>query len=322
MTETDRIPRGTDEAFVKLMSVSGSSILKWLGLSDAQAQRYQFKAVILKEKKLAPDIVGRPVLEGEDGRIIIEFQGYPDEFIRYRLIAETLLGCAQEQYSGQVRVAIIYTDEKYQQVALPLPEFKGTQTCRWSHQCWRELVLTQQTQTQLCAIDEKLILLAPFTLTTRATKATVLAKSQEWKAQIRKVFTENEQPAALDVLGLFMLHRFSKFTYEEVRAMLGFDLMKTVAGQQVYEKGSVDDAREMVLAALEARFEEVASEIVDQVNSIGQREVLKQLHKEAVLCSAMANFRTVLKRKLVELAGQKPKPLSKSTRVKSSRRSK
>jgi predicted transposase YdaD len=304
------------------MSISGSSVLKLLGMSDAQAQRYRFKAVVLKEKKLAPDIEGWPVFEGEDGRIIIEFQGYPDEFIRYRLIAETLLSCAQEQYSGQVRVAIIYTDEKYQAVALPLPEFKGLKTCRWSRRCWRELVLTNHTQKQLGEIDDRLILLAPFTLTTRASKATVLAKSQEWKEQIRKVFPANEQQEALDVLGLFVLHRFSKLTYEEVRAMLGFDLMKTVAGQQVYEKGSVDDAREMVLAALEARFEQVASKIVDQVNTIGQREVLRQLLKEAVLCSSMANFRTVLTRKLTELAGQKKKSVSKATRVKSSRRSK
>jgi len=36
--------------------------------------------------------------------------------------------------------------------------------------------------------------------------------------------------------------------------MLNFDLMDTVAGQQVHEMGLIEDAREMVLDALDVRF--------------------------------------------------------------------
>ena len=34
------------------------------------------------------DIEGFPILEGEDGRVFLEFQGYKDQFIRHRLLAK------------------------------------------------------------------------------------------------------------------------------------------------------------------------------------------------------------------------------------------
>jgi hypothetical protein len=105
---------GTDEAFWQLMTVSGSSVLKLLGMPAAQAETYQFRAVVLKDKKLAPDIEGIPLLESDAGRVFLEFQSYEDKFIRYRLLAELCLGCLYEQYHGPVVAGIIFTDEKYQ----------------------------------------------------------------------------------------------------------------------------------------------------------------------------------------------------------------
>jgi hypothetical protein len=102
------------------MTVTGPSILKLFGLSDTQAEKYHFRAVVLKEKTLKPDVEGFPLLESDDGRIFLEFQDYPDPLIRQRLMAEVFLGCVNEKYTGQVMAGIIYTEEKYQQAALPL----------------------------------------------------------------------------------------------------------------------------------------------------------------------------------------------------------
>ncbi|HDN27234.1 MAG TPA: DUF2887 domain-containing protein [Thioploca sp.] len=74
--------RGTDEAFLKLMTVSGSSLLKLLGVPPEQADKYQFRSVTLKEKHIKPDVQGIPILKSEEGLVFLEFQGYSDPFIR------------------------------------------------------------------------------------------------------------------------------------------------------------------------------------------------------------------------------------------------
>ncbi len=71
-----------------------------------------------------------------------------------------------------------------------------------------------------------------------------------------------QQQEALDILGLFVLNRFRQLQYEEVIAMLNFDLMDCVAGQQVYDmghqkglqKGLIESIQEDVLEVLNERF--------------------------------------------------------------------
>jgi hypothetical protein len=299
---------GTDEAFWQLMTVSGSSILKLLGMPADQADKYQFRAVVLKDKKLAPDIEGIPLLESDEGRVFLEFQSYEDKFIRYRLLAELCLGCLYEQYHGPVVAGIIFTDEKYQTAAWPLTPFPPTERCQWGD-CWPELALSKWTAAQLCATDPHLILLAPFTLPKTTDKATLLEKGREWQAQVVQSFPATQQPAALNVLGLFVLSRFHKLSYEEVRIMLDVDLMKSLAVRQVYKRGlqkgerkgerrgllrGIQDTQEMVLEALDERFGVVSSSLIDQIRALKRPEVLKSLLRQALRCQSLESFQEIL----------------------------
>ncbi len=77
--------RGTDEPFLRLMGIGGPAVLKLLGIPPREAEKYTFRSVVLKEKRLEPDTEALPILEGGGIRVYIEFQGYPDKFVRYRL---------------------------------------------------------------------------------------------------------------------------------------------------------------------------------------------------------------------------------------------
>ena len=182
------------------MKVSGSSVLKLFKVPPAQAQKYHFHAVALKEKLVKPDVEGFPVLECNDGRFFLEFQGYRDKFIRHRLIAEVFLACASEQYEGWVVAGIIYTDAKYQSIALPLNTFKDVNDCQMNT-CFQEIVLTDYTESKLLSIDPKLIVLAPFTLATATKKETVLLKGQEWRDSITQTFSPDQQGASIKRFG-------------------------------------------------------------------------------------------------------------------------
>ncbi len=84
--------------------------------------------------------------------------------------------------------------------------------------------------------------------------------------------------------------------------MMNFDLMDTRAGKDIYEEGwhdgrqegAIGDARIMVIEALEERFQIVPAKIIDKVNAIGRREILKGLHRQAIRCSDMDGFNSVL----------------------------
>jgi hypothetical protein len=295
MAKPKKTTRGTDETFLKLMTLSGSSILKLLGVPKKKADKYHFRAVTLKEKRMEPDVEGIPMLKSEKGPIFIEFQSYWDPFIRYRLVASVFQGCTQQRYKEQVIAGIIYTEKEYQTAALSLSKIMGAKDCQdW----FKEIVLTDYTETELLNIDPKLIVLAPFTLDTETDKAFVLEKGREWGHKIQQTFPNAQQQEAHDILGLFVLNRFRQLQYEEVIAMLNFDLMDTVAGQQVYEKGLIEEAREMVLEALREKFGIVPSDMIQQVRTISLREHLKQLHRQAIRCPDLESFKEMLSKAL------------------------
>jgi len=291
--------RGTDETFLKLMTVSGSSILKLLGVPPEQADQYQFRAVTLKEKRLEPDVEAIRPLKSEQGPVFIEFQAYHDPFIRYRLAAAVFQGCAQQEYKSHVIAGIIYTDNGYQKAALPLSTVAMGAEKDYLVKNWvKEIVLTKYTEQQLIQIDPKLIVLAPFTLSTTTEKPAVLEKGQKWIYSIQQVFPASQQREALNILGLFILNRFRQLEYEEVIAMLNFDLMDSVAGRQVYDmgvqKGLIETAQEDVLEVLEERFGIVPIDIMEQIHALFQRKHLKQLLKQGIRCPDIDSFREML----------------------------
>jgi len=112
--------RGTDEAFFGLMKVSGTAVLKLIGIKPDDAENYMLKSIVLKEKKLEPDIVGFPVLENNKEKVFIEFQAYEYPFIKYNLASKVLMTCAQDNDNGKVSAVIIYTEQKYMDAALSI----------------------------------------------------------------------------------------------------------------------------------------------------------------------------------------------------------
>ena len=297
MAESKKTTRGTDETFIKLMTVSGSSILKLLGVPSRQAEKYHFRAVTLKEKRIEPDVEAIPKLKSKQGPVFIEFQGYHDPFIRYRLAASVFQSCAKQEYNGKIIAGIVYTDTGCKTAVLPLSTVMDSEDClvkNW----FQEIVLTDYTEAELLATDPKLIVLAPFTIPKKSDKALVLEKGQEWGRQVVQVFPSQQHQEALDILGLFVLNRFRQLQYEEVIAMLNFDLMDTVAGRQLHDighqKGLIEDAREMLLDVLEERFGIVPNDMIQDIRTVSIRDNLKQLHRQAIRCPNIDGFEEML----------------------------
>ncbi len=87
--------------------------------------------------------------------------------------------------------------------------------------------------------------------------------------------------------------------------MLHFDFMDTVAGQQVYEMGGIDFARDDIIEVLDERFGIVPNDTIKQIRTISLRVHLKQLHRQAIRCSDIEVFKEMLSKVLP--TSKKPK---------------
>jgi len=69
-----------------------------------------------------------------------------------------------------------------------------------------------------------------------------------------------------------------------------YDLIK----REGFEEGMLEEAKEMVLEALEERFGPVPLRIVERVRGINERVVLKGLHRRAIRCGSLEEFERAL----------------------------
>ncbi len=291
--------RGTDEPFLRLMGIGGTAVLKLLGIAPDEAEEYTFRSVTLKERRLEPDVEGIPVLEGRGKRVYVEFQGYPDKFLRYRFVSKIMLACAQDGYDGQVLAGIAYTDKAYKEAAISVKAFSekaGTELGK----SFEEIVLTDYTEAQLVETDPRLIVLAPFAVSPKEGKEKVISRGRRWKEEVHRVYPRDWVGDALNIMGLFIMNRFRNITREEVISMLNFDLMDTVAGKQIFEEGILKEARDMVAEALAERFVVVPADIRDSVYSVGRHEVLRELLRCAIRSPHIEDFKNVLSKEVGE----------------------
>ena len=224
--------RGTDDPFYKLMHAGGSALLKLIGIKSPES--YWPESIVLKEKKLYPDIVAMPGNEAD--RVFIEFQGYKDAMIRYSLCAKIAGYCARINYTGPVFGVIIYTEKPFKDAALPL-DIKSESGLFQISGRFREIVLSDYTEQKLKDIDPRLVVLAPFTLPKTMKKEKLISVCQKWKKTVETVYEEDRYHESLEILGLFVLNRFRKLSLKEVYAMLNLNLEKTKAGRELVSMG-------------------------------------------------------------------------------------
>ncbi|MEO5331103.1 MAG: DUF2887 domain-containing protein [Magnetococcus sp. YQC-5] len=272
--------RGTDEAFVKLMTLSGDALLKLLGMDAQTASTYHFRATVLKEKRLAPDIEGWSLTSGDQPRVVLEFQGYGDPYIRYRITAKVCMSCAQDGYHGSVLAGIIYTSEAHRKAALPLTPFEKRSGCRFDD-CFVEVVLSDFSEEQLKEIDPRLLVLAPLTLKANIDSEALKRKGRDWQEEINNSFPEKSRHEANEIMGLFALAHFRSFKVKEIIQMLNLDPSPDGVFTRVYnegrqegeEKGEQKGEAKMLTRLLTRRFGDLSPVVYEKVKAAGLEEL-------------------------------------------------
>lgn len=83
---------------------------------------------------------------------------------------------------------------------------------------------------------------------------------------------------------------YNEFLSQEVKEVAYVTNFERLA----IEKGMLRSARESVVEALEVKFGSVPEDIPTRLQGIEEREVLKQLHRQAILASSLDDFKSHL----------------------------
>ena len=228
--------RGTDSPFYHLMTIMGDAMLKLIGVQSNND--YQPRAIVLKEKKLYPDIVAFP--KNKDREIVmIEFQGYKEPMLRYNMASKISMFCTQEQYTGPIIGAIVYTDSECMKASLP---YSIQSHCgkSWIKGEFIEIDLSKFTEKDLIDIDEQLIVLAQFTLPKNYPKKKYIQKCRQWKKQIDLMYTDETVHQVTDLLSILILDRQRNMDRKEIQAMFDFDISQTKVGKELFEEGKIE----------------------------------------------------------------------------------
>ncbi|KPA10317.1 hypothetical protein MHK_009477 [Candidatus Magnetomorum sp. HK-1] len=130
----------------------------------------------------------------------------------------------------------MYTDNEYKEASLPF-SIQSQSGKSWIKGEFVEIDLSNFTEEDLVKIDQKLIVLAPFTLPKNYPKDEYIQKCRLWKKQIDEIYTDETVHQLTDLLSLFILDRQRNMNMKEVQAMFDFDISNTLVGQELIQVG-------------------------------------------------------------------------------------
>ena len=252
--------KGTDDPFYKLMNIMGDAVLKLIGIESNGD--YEPRAIVLKEKRLYPDIVAFP--KKNDGEIIfIEFQGYKEPMMHYIMTSKLTMMCVQQKYTGPITGAIVYTDKKFKEASLPF-SINSKSGKSWIKVEFIEIDLSTYTEEDLIKIDKQLIILAPFTLPKNYPKDDYIKKCKQWKKQIDQIYSKQTVNEIINILSLFILDRQKELNRKELQAMFNFDISNTKVGKELKKEGK----KEIIIFLFENRFGKLPTKFEKQIKKI------------------------------------------------------
>jgi len=268
--------RGTDDPFYTFMQISGDAILKLIGVENPE--NYESISIVLKEKKLYPDIVAFPK-KGKGERIFIEFQGSVDRMIQFSLASKITMSCAHDHYNGPVLGEIIYTDHDCKDKALPV-QLNSIFDHSYSLSAkFKEIVLPSFSEKQFSKIDKRLTILAPFTVSPDLSTKKLKQLCHDWKKSLFNAYPETLHKDISNVLSLFILNRFRDLSVKEVKEMLNLNLSETRVGKELIgigkKEGKKEGQRHFLIMSLKDRFGKLSEKIEVEIKQSNFNTLVK-----------------------------------------------
>jgi len=263
----------TDKLFHQYSIQFGESLLRLLDIEDYAD--YKAVSFTVKDIERRSDIVFEN-LRGKDRVIWLEFQGYRDEFVFYRLNIALSLYCQQRNYSGELLPMVIFLKRSYQKAARLLVYYFNDR--KYIYFKPEVIIFNQKSVQELKNLkDVRLVPLYPLC---DISPKKIIAQAPEWV----EVIQQDEQLSAqkktniLALLGGFISHRIKTLTLRDINQMLGgFKMEETQVGKDLIEIGIEKGKQQTLVNLLSYKFGRIPADIINRINSISDEMKLDDL---------------------------------------------
>ena len=271
----------TDKLFHLYSMQYGKSLLKLLDIEDYTD--YKASSFTVKDIERRSDIVFENQ-RGKERAIWIEFQGYRDEFVFYRLNIAMSMYCQERNFVGEIKPIVIFLKHSHLQAARMLFfHFEGRKYLLFEPEV---IVLGKKSVKELQ--DLKDVYLIPLYPLCDIVPDQIKAQSSEWAEEIQKTnqLSNYEKNNILSLLGGFISHRIKKLTLKDINKLLGdFKMEDTQVGKDLIEiglekgleRGIEKGKRQTLLNLLSHKFGTIPKPIINQINSISDEKKLDDL---------------------------------------------
>ena len=181
-------------------------------LIGAGTEKFVAKSLVLKRAEKRSDFF----LMSKSGKrvILIEVQGYLDEWLRHRMLATMALFCLQHRFRGQMEAAIIFLTEAQRKASENFHrQFRGISRLRFAPR----VIVLQRLQVQALQRTNN-ILLAPLYSLCDITPREIKQRARAWGKQIRGAspLPREARSNLLTLLGATITHRIKNIKADEV----------------------------------------------------------------------------------------------------------
>ncbi|MCP4108819.1 MAG: DUF2887 domain-containing protein [Desulfobacteraceae bacterium] len=211
----------TDTFFYELFRIDPRSLFELVGL-DMEGE-YIFESITVKDIEKRFDGYMKRT-DGTGPNVFVEFQGYPDQKIYWRIFREIATWYEKKDDDTPFVAIVIFVDKKYKPKKCPLSCVRPNRMIR---------VTLEQCLKQLGDKGGVLTVLKPFGL---SDKEELPESIPQWTEEIESLELPKFQIKRLtELLEYFILQCFQKLTLKEVRKMMLTPLEETTAVKELMQ---------------------------------------------------------------------------------------
>lgn len=277
----------TDKLFYRLLKSYAAAVLKLLGISHPES--YRASSFTFKEIENRRDMI----FESEDGEevVLLETQGYDDDYFLHKTVVGAMLYCAQNKFRGRFRVIAMFLEASHYRVASRLAHhFDGSTGLAFQPTVF---IFGRKNVAELEALDD--VRLIPLYPLCNLSSEQVKALAPQWAVRIKaaKELAEKTSADLLALLGGFVSQRVKNLTITEINEMFGgFKMEDTTVGQELIAMGRrvglsegetlgrANAVREGVIDLLTTKWNPPSRTVLKQLESVDNALALKSLfHK-------------------------------------------
>jgi hypothetical protein len=272
----------TDKLFHKLATSHAAAILKLFKIPDYND--YQASSFTFKEVENRRDIIFEK--STGDEAVLLEAQGYDDEYFLHRTIMGRMMYHLQKKFTGKLRTIVMFLEESHYYAALKLAHhFDGSSELAFQPTVF---IFDQKEVSELENLDD--VRLVPLYPLCKVSPDQIRATAPKWAERIKTAteLSEAERRDLLSYLGGFMMHRLKESNLENINQLLGGSKMEdTQAGKdliaigvrQGQELGTLLAMRENIIDLLTAKLGQTEKTWRKELNTIKDIKVLKTLYR-------------------------------------------